>query len=1015
MTTARRRLRSALLPSLFLCACSSSTPARLVVRLSSAESSVRPKTVVLYVRDDGPPRAVGARALTPSPTELVPGGAALELTLEPSIPFLGAVTLYAVGCAEAATCALDAPTAPDCVCANVISIGAATTTVSGHTTVGVVLTSLPPGCDPDGDLSVDCDARVDCCASLNPEAAAAVDDCLDARPILPCLSPPCGTAIASPFRPTEVTPEQAGTDPLLVRRNLVFCADAFDNDCVGGPVIDCARIDADDDGSYVPEDCDDGLGTVYPGAPEICGDAVDQNCDGETACDEDEDGSPSTEDCDDTDDRRAPGNLEICGDGVDQDCDLIDRLCVTDDLDRDGSPCPGVLPNSDHRCAGPGLDCNDLEASVHPGAPERCGDGIDQDCDGVDLPCQRDDVDLDGERGQLSGGTDCNDGDAGIFTGAPDKCGDGIDQDCTGLDAVCSPDLDADGDGFRAEDDCDDGSSARAPGAVEHCNGIDDDCDGVPDEGNPLTNAPGGAAQPVVCGSRCPSREEPCTCFEAPSVCTALEPNLALKVVVCLGVAAGANLETESAHCNGIDDDCDGARDEDLRRPCYDGPAMTEGVGRCRGGTQGCNSERGSGILSFGACEQQYIPPIAPTPPEICNLMDDDCDAQVDEDAQGGPYVEVCSDFPMALVGAGICRAGLRTCNNGALSECDGDVGPQPETCDGVDSDCVGGVDATERGPIRMRCYPDGVDGRGVGACMDGTAVCFGGQWQACGGAITPMPEACNNVDDDCDGAVDDLMRACGHAAVGACRRGMERCQGGRWAVCQGDVAPVVEVCNNVDDDCDGSVDENLVTACGSAVGVCSEGTQTCAGGSLSACVGGVMATAESCNRLDDDCDGTQDEGFDVGSNCSAGAGACLRQGMRVCTADGRAVVCGAVAGPASPEICNGLDDDCDGSTDQGFADLGSACNAGIGACLRQGMRVCSANGSAVVCGAIPGLGSAESCNGLDDDCDRSTDEGSVLDLCGARADACNQGLCRCGDSDACREDRRCNSGQCSN
>jgi len=94
------------------------------------------------------------------------------------------------------------------------------------------------------------------------------------------------------------------------------------------------------------------------------------------------------------------------------------------DMDGDGFAAP--------------FDCKDYDAGVYPGAPEICGDGLDQDCSGADLPCSEcPDADRDGYAAADCGGLDCNDRHSGVYPGAPEICGDGLDQDCDGQDTPC--------------------------------------------------------------------------------------------------------------------------------------------------------------------------------------------------------------------------------------------------------------------------------------------------------------------------------------------------------------------------------------------------------------------------------------------------------------------------------------------------------------------------------------------------------------------------------------------------
>jgi hypothetical protein len=170
----------------------------------------------------------------------------------------------------------------------------------------------------------------------------------------------------------------------------------------------------------------------------------------------------------------------------------------------------------------------------------------------------------------------------------------------------------------------------------------------------------------------------------------------------------------------------------------------------------------------------------------------------------------------------------------------------------------------------------------------------------------------------------------------------------------------------------------------------------------------------ELCNGIDDDDDDLIDEDFDVGAVCSVASGPCATGGVKVCTSDGSGTECQpdgpliepepeGPAGSAScfdhldndcddlidhadpdcttDEVCNGFDDDNDGTVDEGFLDLGEACMVGIGACQRSGVRICSSDGLSTTCSAMSGPAGVESppgsqnCrDGDDNDCDTLVD-----------------------------------------
>ncbi len=141
----------------------------------------------------------------------------------------------------------------------------------------------------------------------------------------------------------------------------------------------------------------------------------------------------------------------------------------------------------------------------------------------------------------------------------------------------------------------------------------------------------------------------------------------------------------------------------------------------------------------------------------------------------------------------------------------------------------------------------------------------------------------------------------------------------------------------------------------------------------------------ELCDTIDQDCDGAPANGYSLGTACSLGVGECTAGGVLVC-ASTTTTSCNATPGVPTDELCGTtLDEDCDGSTDEGF-DVGDACSVGVGICETAGAKVCTADMLSTECDATAGTPGTESCNGLDDDCNGTLDDGGD-DLCSASAD----------------------------
>jgi len=204
---------------------------------------------------------------------------------------------------------------------------------------------------------------------------------------------------------------------------------------------------------------------------------------------------------------------------------------------------------------------------------------------------------------------------------------------------------------------------------------------------------------------------------------------------------------------------------------------------------------------------------------------------------------------------------------------CNDNTGPNIEICNGLDEDCDAMTDEGNPGAVARAAS-------GIGVCTPGTLTCTGGSLMCIGGNAG-TGEACNGLDDDCDGVVDDnpggLGLSCGTTDVGECSFGSTICSNGT-VQCAGEIGPATEVCNSLDDDCDGTADDMPVDAgqvCGSSIGACDPGAFVCTMGML-VCTGGVGPTAEACNAIDDDCDGKVDEMVPgEGLACGAGMGPC--------------------------------------------------------------------------------------------------------------------------------------------
>jgi hypothetical protein len=582
------------------------------------------------------------------------------------------------------------------------------------------------------------------------------------------------------------------------------------------------------------------------------------------------------EDCDDG----VRCTVDVCADGA---ClrtpnDLLCEESTTCDPEAD---CPPRTCIGDSNCDD-GLACNGIEVCVDQSCqvvePFNCSDGeactFDQciDLDRATCVHSTRDEDEDGFGDELCDAvgdvpaTDCNDRNPEIFPGAPEVC-NGVDDDCNGVcdepGACCRGEV---GDCITT---CDSTGSRTCSlncswtvcvPPTEVCNGVDDDCNGTADD---IFACVSGASEPctTTCGSTGTRRcDESCTWTDC---------------------------EAPSEVCNGLDDDCDGEADEDF--DCVRGVPESCTTSCDTTGSRACGAS-----CTLLSCEP---------PSEACNGIDDDCDDEIDETVE-------CSQGESEACTTTCGSSGNRVCSALCVWQ---DCIPPDEVCNNADDDCDGSKDED------FDCVPGSVVECTTTCDTEGTRTCGNGCTY---GACQPPVEACNGVDDDCDGDCDESFNCCA-GETGSCTTscgttGSRTCSSAcGWSAC----SPPEEVCNGQDDDCNAACDDGF-ECCAGSNGSCttscgSTGTRDCATDcSWNACV----APDESCNGDDDDCDGDSDEDFDcIFGDVESCTTSCGSNGERTC---GDGCTWGSCEPPV--ESCNGVDDDCDGDTDEGCGSCGA-------------------------------------------------------------------------------------------
>jgi hypothetical protein len=619
---------------------------------------------------------------------------------------------------------------------------------------------------------------------------------------------------------------------------------------------------------------------------------------------------------------------------------------------------------------------------------DRDGFNALEDCDDDKASQNLDDADDDGS---TTCDGDCDDSNPNIFPGAPELC-DGLDNDCNG--SISDTETDSDGDGYvgceveeggwtgpnepQGGGDCDESNAAINPGADEQCDGQNNDCDGETDEDDAI-----GAQRwrPDLDGDGFGSDGARDSCYRPEH-----------HILEEAGTSFDCNDDDATVY-PGAPEICDGQANEcgTTDTPEIEFDRDEDNYVQCA--EIASSGWVGPGNPGPGDCDETNAA-INPAATEICDGVDNNCDGETDEDSATDAatwYADTDGDgYGDASDSTTSCQAPSGHVADGTdCNDANGDVSPGGvEICDSADADedCNGTADDLDSGATGKTLYYADSDADGYGANSDpGTEYCdppsgvvlVRDDCNDNAADIHPNAnEYCDGVDHDCDGLLNESSSVDAPTwyadtdsdGFGDPSTSLDNCGQPNGYVSNADdcndtnaniYLGAVEYCNSVDDDCDGTIDENdaqgtltwYLDADGDNYGLTSNSVQACLRPSgyapdMGDCDDGLAsvspAATEVCgNGVDDDCNTLVDDnstnliwwyrdsdGDGYGLTAEAIRRCPIQSGYSTTGGDCNDAANGV--NPGATEICNNnTDDDCDNSTDCDDSDCSSSCPSG--------------------------------------------------------------------------------------